>query len=133
MKNNKTILTGCALTLALSALALVAPVSAQVGPPGGTIYANDMMYETVATPTDLPNRGNFTTLYVLGGDLAPVSAAAPGDRGYYGGRWEVRMVTFTGGSPMQYTNAMDIEAAASSGDIEIGEVVKRFVCPLIRK
>ena len=52
--------------------------------------------------------------------------------GYRGGRWEVRMVTFTSGSPMQYTNAADVEAAASRGDVEIGEVVKRFTCPLIR-
>jgi hypothetical protein len=133
MPNHKKFLTGTAFALALLTAALVAPASAQVGPPGGTIYANDMMFETVSTPTDLPNRGKFTTLYVLGDDLAPVSSAAPGDRGYHGGRWEVRPVTFTGISPMQFTNAMDLEAAAGRGDIEIGDVVKRFVCPLIRK
>ena len=118
--------------LALTAGALFTPAVAQIGPPGGTIYAGDMMYQTVATPTDLPNHGQFNTLYVLGGDLAPVSDSAPGERDYRGGRWEVRMVTFTSGSPMQYTNAADVEAAAGRGDVEIGEVVKRFVCPLIK-
>jgi hypothetical protein len=33
---------------------------------------------------------------------------------------------------MQFTNAEDIEAAASRGEISIGEVVRRFVCPLIK-
>lgn len=120
-----------ALVLALSVLS--APAFAQVGPPGGTIYADDMMFETVATPNDLPNHGKFNTLYILGDGLAPVSSSAPGDREYRGGRWEVRMVTFNSGSPMQYTNAADVEAAASRGDVAIGEVVKRFTCPLIRK
>jgi len=106
---------------------------AQIGPPGGTIYAHDVAYETVATPSNLPPHGPFDTIYVLGDDLAAVSDAAPGDMEFNGGRWEVRMVTFTGGSPMQYTNAEDILAAESAGDLEIGDVVARFVCPLIRK
>ncbi|MEN8007151.1 MAG: hypothetical protein ABFS42_09050 [Candidatus Krumholzibacteriota bacterium] len=121
-----------ALALALTASGLFTPAAAQIGPPGGTIYAHDMMYKTVATPTDLPNHGKFDALYVLGDGLAPVSESAPGDRDYNGGRWEVRLVTFTGSSPMQYTNAEDIQAAAARGDIEISDVVKRFVCPLIR-
>jgi hypothetical protein len=33
---------------------------------------------------------------------------------------------------MQYTNAEDIEAAAAAGDIAIGDVARRFVCPLIK-
>jgi hypothetical protein len=69
---------------------------------------------------------------VLGDGLAPVSEAAPGDRDYNGGRWEVRPVTFLTVEPMQYTNAEDVVAAADRGEIEIGEVAARFVCPLIR-
>lgn len=121
-----------ALAVVVSVAGVYTPATAQVGPPGGTIYADDMMYKTVATPNDLPNHGKFNTLYILGDGLAPVSSSAPGDREYRGGRWEVRMVTFTFGSPMQYTNAQDIEAAAGRGDVEIGEVVKRFTCPLIK-
>ena len=121
------------LALGLGAAGLAAPVQAQIGPPGGTIYAHDEAYKTVGTPTDLPDRGKFDTIYVLGGDLAPVSDAAPGDRDYNGGRWEVRMVTFVNVAPTQYTNAEDVLAAEAAGDISIGDVVARFVCPLIKK
>jgi hypothetical protein len=33
---------------------------------------------------------------------------------------------------MQFKNAEDIHTAAQAGQIEIGDVVKRFECPLIR-
>ena len=128
----KFVVSAFAFALALTAVGLVAPAVAQIGPPGGTIFAHDMAYKTVATPTDLPDHGKFDAIYVLGGDLAPVSEVAPGDRDYNGGRWAVRLVTFTGVSPMQYTNAEDVMAAASRGDIEISDVVKRFQCPLVK-
>ena len=112
--------------------ALPSAVDAQSGPPGGTIYAHDVEYQTVITPTDLPAKGKFNTLYAADG-FAPVSDAAPGDGNYRGGRWEVRPITFVNIAPMQFTNADDVEAAAADGDIEIGDVVKRFVCPLVKK
>jgi hypothetical protein len=132
MLKNRPSIAVFVFSLALLATGLITPAVAQIGPPGGTIYAHDMMYQTVATPNDLPNHGQFNTLYILGDGLAPVSSSAPGERDYRGGRWEVRMVTFISGSPMQYTNAADVEAAAGRGDVEIGEVVKRFTCPLIK-
>ena len=122
--------TVAVLTLALAA---AGPAAAQVGPPGGTIYAHDVAYQTVATPTDLPPHGKFDIIYVLGNGLANVSEAAPGDMDYNGGRWEVRPITWTNMAPMQFTNADDIEAAAARGDIMIGDPVKHFECPLIRK
>jgi hypothetical protein len=120
--------------LALAVLSLLLPsvLSAQTGPPGGTIYAHDEAFRTVGTPTNLPDHGPFDTLYVLGGDLAAVSESAPGDPDYNGGRWEVREVTFVNISPVQFTNAEDLLAAAESGDITISDVVRRFQCPLIR-
>jgi hypothetical protein len=120
---------------ASAALCLFAtlPAQSQVGPPDGMIYAHDVAYATVGTPSELPAHGRFDTIYMLGEGLAAVSDAAPGDRDYNGGRWELRPVTFTGIPPMQYTNAEDIMAAAASGDVEIGEVAARFVCPLIRQ
>jgi len=122
------------LVLLLTCLgALAASVAFAGGPPSGTIYAHDVAYRTVATPTDLPNEGMFDTIYALGGDLASVSESAPGDPDYNGGRWEVRPVTFVNIAPTQFTNAEDLLAAAERGDIEIGEVVKRFVCPLIKQ
>lgn len=103
------------------------------GPPGGTIYAHDEQYQTIATPADLPNQGKFDTIYVLGGELANVADAAPGDMDFNGGRWEVRPITWLTISPTQFTNAEQVEAAAMAGQISIGDVVKRFECPLIPK
>lgn len=120
--------------LALLAVLLLAasPIaSAQVGPPGGMIYAHDQLYRTVGTPADLPNQGPFNAIYAFGGGLASVSSAAPGDREWRGGRWEVYMVTFVTISPTQFTNAEDLLAARQRGEVSIGEVVRRFECPLI--
>ncbi|MGH7726897.1 MAG: hypothetical protein ACREOU_15855 [Candidatus Eiseniibacteriota bacterium] len=117
------------LLLILAAL----PVSAQVGPPGGMIYADDRLFATVGTPTELPERGPFNDLYQLGGSLSAVSDAGPGSPGYRGGRWAVREVTFVTIAPVQFTNADDLLAAASRGEITIGPVVRRFECPLIPK
>ena len=126
--------TGLLLALAavLTVPGLASMAMAQLGPPSGTIYAHDVAYRTVATPRDLPPHGKFDTIYVLGDGLAAVSESAPGDRDYNGGRWEVRPVEFLTISPMQFTNAEDIRAAADRGEVRIGDVVRRFECPLIR-
>jgi len=125
----RKILLYSVLTLAIPALPAIAQ---PVGPPGGTIYAHDVAYETVATPKDLPDQGPFNPIWVLGGGLGSVTNAAPGDPNFHGGRWEVHVVTFNV-PPVQYTNAEDLLAAANRGDISIGPVVRRFECPLIRK
>lgn len=117
--------------LALGVLALGSVADAQPGPPGGAIYASDQLFQTVGTPADLPAHGKFDTIYALGGDLINVAEAAPGEPGFNGGRWEVRPVTFLTIAPTQFTNAEDVEAAAAAGQISIGEVVRRFECPLI--
>jgi hypothetical protein len=124
-------LRGILVLSLLAGLAVSSPVFAGLGPPSGKIYANDRIFKTVATPTDLPNHGKFDTIYVLGHDLANVADAAPGDMEYNGGRWEVRMVQFLTIAPTQFTNASDLHAAAMRGEISIGPVVKRFECPLI--
>jgi hypothetical protein len=95
------------------------------------IYAHDNVYKTVATPADLPEQGRFDQIYVLGSGLAAVADAAPGDREYNGGRWEVHFVEWITISPTQFTNAEDLQAAADRGEITIGPVVRRFECPLI--
>jgi hypothetical protein len=128
MKHLRRILV---VSLVAAGVGVFATARAQLGPPGGTIYANDRMFRTVATPTNLPDHGTFDTIYVLGNGLANVADAAPGDRAFNGGRWEVRMVTFLTITPTQFTNATDLEAAAMRGEISIGPVVKRFECPMI--
>ena len=115
--------------LLLTTLAL--PVLAQLGPPGGTIYADDRLFRTIGTPTDLPNHGDFNAIYTFPGGLASVAEAAPGESGYRGGRWEVHEVTFVSIAPTQFTNDEDLLAAAAQGQVSIGPVVRRFECPLI--
>jgi hypothetical protein len=117
-------------TVGLAAGVLAAPAmgdGTSPGPPGGTIYAFDQAYRTVATPTSLPDRGAFDTIYVFPdcSACASVSEAAPGHRGYNGGRWRVVQAS---GITSQLTNAADVVAAASG----LTDTGIRFVCPLIR-
>jgi hypothetical protein len=98
-----------------------------LGPPGGTIYAFDVAFRTVATPTSLPANGPTDTIYVFPDcpSCASVSEAAPGHPGYNGGRWRV---VEAHGITSQLTNADDVVAAAS----QLTDTGTRFVCPLIR-
>jgi hypothetical protein len=98
-----------------------------LGPPGTTIYAFDQAYRTISTPTSLPDRGPFDTIYVFPDcpSCASVSEAAPGHPGYNGGRWNVVQAF---GITSQLTNADAVVAAASS----LVETGTHFVCPLIR-
>ena len=117
------------LAAALGAAVLAVPATGQggLGPPGGTIYAFDQAYRTIATPTSLPNKGPNDTIYVFPDcpECASVSAEAPGTPGYNGGRWQVIEAH---GITSQLTNADDVVAAASS----LVDTGTRFVCPLIR-
>lgn len=117
---------------AIPAAALVVAVPAMadgnsLGPPSDTIYAFDVAYRTVATPTSLPSAGPTDTIYTFPDcpSCASVSEAAPGTLGYNGGRWRVVQAS---GITSQLTNADDVVAAAS----ELTDTGVRFVCPLIR-
>jgi hypothetical protein len=98
-----------------------------LGPPGGTIYAFDVAYRTVATPTSLPRKGPTDTIYVFPDcpSCASVSEAAPGHPGYNGGRWRVVQAF---GITSQVTNG-DAVVSTASALVDTGI---RFVCPLIR-
>jgi hypothetical protein len=112
-------------------LGFALPAGAGQGPPTNRIYANDELFTGVNAPRDLPDQGTFDTIYVLGPGLMPVADAAPGDTDYNGGRWEVRLVTWVSISPQQLTNDSQVAAAAAAGQITIGDVVRRFECPMI--
>lgn len=112
-----------------AALVFAVPASAEgnsLGPPGRTIYAFDVAYRTVATPTSLPDNGPTDTIYVFPdcASCASVSEAAPGSPGYNGGRWRVVQAW---GITSQLTNADDVAAAASA----LTDTGIRFICPLI--
>ena len=114
----------------VSVLAFAAPAlgdGKSLGPPGGTIYAFDVAFRTVATPTSLPDKGPTDTIYVFPdcASCAAVSEAAPGRPGYNGGRWRV---VEADGITSQLTNAEDVVAAATA----LVDTGIRFVCPLTR-
>jgi hypothetical protein len=122
----KRLLAG--LTAAVATAALAAPGMAtgnSLGPPAGTFYANDQVFKSIITPTSIPDKGPFDTLYMIPG-FAPVSDAAPGSPGYNGGRWMVVQVTGTFTS--QPTNAAEVLAHATN----VQDTGVRFVCPLIK-
>ena len=113
-----------------AALALAGPAIGDgnsLGPPGGTIYAFDVGFHTVGTPTSLPGNGPTDTLYQFPDcpTCAAVSEAAPGHPGYNGVRWRVVEAS---GITSQLTNAEDVVAAATA----LTDTGTRFVCPLIR-
>jgi hypothetical protein len=118
-------LISVAVATAFVALAVGVSAHASAGPPGGTIYAFDQAFQTVLTPTSIPDRGPFDTLYMFPdcASCAAVSDGAPGHPGYNGGRWKVVLAT---GITSQLTNAEAVEAAATS----IVDTGTRFVCPL---
>jgi len=127
----------------IAALTLSASAVLAGGPPkANAIYVHDVPYRTVGTPTDFSNTGaplhSFDTIYLLDNPsdsaddgLASVATAAPGDKGYNGGRWMVYAVTWVN-TPMQLTSEQAVLDAKAAGDLTISaEPVKLFECPVI--
>lgn len=127
-----SLLAALGLTLTLASAALAAS-----GPPTTGFYADGVLYRTVGTPTDFSSTGapasSFEPIYVLGGDLVNVAAAAPGQPGFRGGRWMVLPVTWSVGvTPYQLTSGAEVLQAAQSGALTISTVPAReFECPVI--
>jgi hypothetical protein len=127
MKKRILFLTVLALLVALP----VAAFAEGLGPPGGTIWANDVAYRTIGTPTSLPDNAPADTFDILYhfpdcDGCAAVSDAAPGDTDYNGGRW---IVVNAFGITSQLTNAEDVESQATG--MEPAGV--SLVCPVIKQ
>jgi hypothetical protein len=142
------------LTLVLGLAALVAVGSASAAGAGGVtgaaFYVDGALYRTVNTPTDLSGTGapahSFDTIYALAGQPYNVATAAPGDRGYNGGRWMVHAIVYNtswaatvaahdANGSGDLDSAAEVHAALSDtgpGGATDGGVVKRFVCPVIK-
>ena len=88
------------LVLAIAA-AGVLTAAAAAGVTGPAFYVDGQLYRTVNTPTDLSGTGApahaWDTIYDFGGNQMNVATAAPGDRGYNGGRWQVHALSFPSG------------------------------------
>jgi len=131
--------------------ALVAAGSAMAGGvTGPAFYVDGQLYRTVNTPTDLSGTGapahSYDTIYALAGQPYNVATAAPGDRGYNGGRWMVHAVAYNtswaatvaahdANGSGDIDSAAEVRAAfadAGPGGATDAGVVKRFVCPVIK-
>jgi hypothetical protein len=115
---------------------------------GPAFYVDGVLYRTVGTPTDLTRTGapahSFDTIYDFGGLQPNVATAAPGDRGYNGGRWMVRGLTFTNYEATRTNPAVDlngnqvldsdeeVRAAITLGLATDVGVIRMFECPVIK-
>jgi hypothetical protein len=127
---------------------IIALSFAGVGPPAlDAIWADGELYGTVATPTELPDKGPKDGLYNfigLEGQRA-VAEAKPGDKDYNGGRWQVYLLNFTDAGKavhdpdndgivnFELTSWEMVEHHIGLGHLESAGMGPSFVCPLIKK
>jgi hypothetical protein len=142
---HKAFRTFAALVTAGGAAMAFGPTASAAGVSGPAIYVDHVLYRTVATPTELSGTGapahSWDTIYNFFGAQRSVATAAPGDRGYNGGRWQVHKVS----TPQGYAAALaagdldgngvldstgEIDAALASGALVDDGIVKYFVCTL---
>jgi hypothetical protein len=135
-------------TVCAASFFVVPSIASGAGSGGVTapsIYVDGVLYRTVGTPTDLSNTGapasSFETIYDFGGLQSNVAAAAPGDPGFKGGRWQVHALAFTdyasavstydkNGSANLDSDEEVLAAIAGGAATDLG-VVKSFECPVI--
>ncbi|MDF1544819.1 MAG: hypothetical protein P1R58_06910 [bacterium] len=134
------------LLASFAILLAVSSTTVAVGPPGGAIWADGHAYITVATPSNLPNKGPKDALYVFDNldGQSPVSESKPGDRNYNGGRWQVHVLAFTssglaahdangdGVADFELTSWEMVQEHIGLGHLEMLGMGPSFVCPLIR-
>jgi hypothetical protein len=136
------------VTMLAAAVAALLASTAGAGVSGPAFYVDGTVYRTVGTPTDLSGTGApshaWDTIYDFGGAQLNVATAAPGDRDYNGGRWQVHALEL----PHGYAAALAAGDANANGvidsDAELAQamaagaardagVVKRFACPVIKQ
>jgi hypothetical protein len=122
------------------------PGPASAGVTGPAFYVDGVLYRTVGTPTHRSGTGApahaWDLSYNLGGAQPNIATAAPGDRDYTGGRWQVHAITF----PDTYAAALASGDTNNNGTLDSGTeltfalaagtavdtgVVKQFECPVI--
>jgi hypothetical protein len=141
------------VTTTTAVLALTGAAAPALADPGGgatvvrdqAFYVDGEAYRTVATPNTLPAkapRQSFDRLYSFGDIQPSVAEAAPGMRGYNGGRWIVNLVdhatgweayadgTDAHGMPV-FVSDEAVEKAIDAGALTVTYDVKRFTCPVI--
>ncbi|HEY8718885.1 hypothetical protein [Pengzhenrongella sp.] len=143
--SKKLTTTGLAVGgMLVAMIAGAAPATAGVS--GPAFYVDGSLYRTVGTPTDLTRTGapagSWDLIYNFGGAQLNVATAAPGDRDYNGGRWQVHALSFPAGYSAAVASADADHDGVLDSDAEIGAaiaagtavdlgVVKQFECPVI--
>jgi hypothetical protein len=132
--------------VALLGAALLAP-AASAGVSGPAFYVDGQVYRTVGTPTDFSHTGapdhSFNTIYAFpAGTQMNVAEAAPGDRDFRGGRWQVHALSFSdyaaavaahdANGSGTFDSAEEVEAAIAAGDAADTGIVRMFECPVIK-
>jgi hypothetical protein len=144
-------------TIAIATAAVLAPTSSAVvsaagngagngagGVSGPAFYVDGELYRTVGTPTDFSGTGapahSYDTIYDIAGQ-PNVATAAPGDKGYNGGRWQVLPVAIDdytaalavadANNSMDLDSDEELDAAVAAGLATIGSSIRSFLCPVI--
>lgn len=143
----KKLLSALVLAAGLSTSALPAFAGGATQVPNA-LWADGTIYNTVLTPSTLPDSGKFDQLYNFDASglrgQRSISETKPGDADYNGGRWEVRLVTFTeagrrihdpdgdGMVNFELTSDAQLRHHEMLGHLVISSgVAARFVCPVI--
>jgi hypothetical protein len=143
--------TGWISLLAILLFASSSSLTYAQGVSGPAFYVDGVVYRTVATPTNLSNTGapaqSFDVIYeFFGVQPLNVATAAPGDRDYNGGRWQVHGLQFRTDGYRDALNDdqvdlnhndvldsdMEVLAAIRLGYAQDTGVIKSFECPVIR-
>lgn len=135
--------------LLLTAFSVAPVLAAPATRVAGAIWANGALYDTVLTPTsfNLPPLHSTDVIFsfMMSGlqGQRSVAEAAPKDRNYNGGRWAVKMVTFTdlgkavhdpdGDDSVNFElkSAADVFAHEALGHLIIMDTTIYFECPLL--
>lgn len=94
----------------------------------GSLYYEGGTVRTVVTPRSMPGQGVDTIHAFPNVEQLAVTAVAPGDRDYHGGRWAVHTVTWDV-EPYTLTSDDAVLAAQLAGDVTIQRAPEAdFVC-----
>ena len=133
----------------VAALAVLGAVSA-AGVTGPAFYVDGTVYRTVGTPSNFTDTGapdhTYDIIYAFpnGTQTINVAEAAPGDRDFNGGRWQVHALAFSNyagaladlevnlNGNLVLDSAEEVEAAIMGGYATDGGVVASFECPVIK-
>lgn len=104
------------------ALVLAGGSAASAKASKGFLYHDGEVLRTVVPPAAIPN-GGIDPLYSVAngveGQLG-ITAVAPGDGPYHGGRWAIYTVTFNEGvAPYLLTSDEAVLAAEAAGDVTV--------------